>query len=137
MNFIFDPINSMITVSLKDFSYSKIDKYLREMGFFFPIKSNQIVLKDNTEIETFKAQSPLNFIFSIFIKDEFGELKEIGKRILKSSSGYRLAALYIYEQVSQNVEFITIKIYSKEIKEEFGRVKISLSDDDLEILNLL
>lgn len=137
MNMIFDPINSIVTLPLKGFSYTKIESYLNERGFFFPIISDSLVLKDNTTIETFKSQSPLNFIFSVFLKEEDGSLSEIGKRILKSSSGYRLAALYCYEESCENVEFVSIKIYSKEIVREFGDVKISLSDEEREILNII
>ena len=137
MNMIFDPINSIVTLPLKEFSYEKVAAYLDERGFFFPIIADSLVLKDKTTIETFKSQSPLNFIFSVFIKDEKGSVDEIGKRILKSSSGYRLAALYCYEDSCENVEFVSIKIYSKEIEREFGEVKISLSDEEREVLRLV
>lgn len=137
MNIIFDPINSIITFSLKEYSYTNIEKYLNERGFFFPIISDTFALKNRSNIETFKSQSPLNFIFSVFIKNSGGEIEEIGKRILKSSSGYRLASLYLYEGCCANIAYVSVKIYSNEIAKEFGAVHVELSKEDREILSLL
>ncbi len=137
MNIIFDPINSIVTLSVKDFDYNILSKYLQERGFFFPIISDSIVLSDGQTIKTFKAQSPLNFILSSFIKDDSEKFIEYGKRLLKSSSGYRLAGLYAYNEAQKQLEYISIKIYSNEIKKEFKEVKISLSNEEKEILSFL